>query len=55
MKTPRARIGLAALAVITFLLSACSGSSTGADAKTATLLMNWFAQAEQGGYWAAQA
>lgn len=55
MKTPRARIGLAVLAVVTFLLSACSGASTGAGAKTATLLMNWFAQADQGGYWAAEA
>lgn len=60
MKLVRRRLGatLVALSVLPALLSACGsdgGSSSGGGDKSATLLMNWFAQAEQGGYWAAQA
>ncbi|GAA1933584.1 ABC transporter substrate-binding protein [Nocardioides marmoribigeumensis] len=59
MKQVRRRLGatLVALSVLPAMLSACGsddGSSEGGD-KSATLLMNWFAQAEQGGYWAADA
>jgi NitT/TauT family transport system substrate-binding protein len=35
--------------------SSSSGSSSGAKTEKVTLLMNWFAQAEQGGYFEAQA
>lgn len=35
--------------------SGASSSSGGTKTEKATLLMNWFAQAEQGGYWQAQA
>lgn len=42
-----------AILVLPVVLSACG--SSGGNGKSATILMNWFAQAEQGGYWAAQA
>lgn len=55
-------IGLAGVAALALGLTGCGGSSDdggggdgGGGASSATILTNWFAQAEQGGYWAAQA
>lgn len=49
---------LAALVVASLGLSGCSGSDNNAaraanEPQSATILTNWFAQAEQGGYWEA--
>jgi NitT/TauT family transport system substrate-binding protein len=45
--------------ILVLALSACGSDSDsgggGGGSKNATLLMNWFAQAEQGGYWQAEA
>jgi len=51
---------LAVLAALPLGLAACGGDDDddgggGGGTEEATLLMNWFAQAEQGGYWEAQA
>ncbi|MFV0252725.1 MAG: ABC transporter substrate-binding protein [Beutenbergiaceae bacterium] len=59
---------IAGVAALALGLAACSGDTSGdepsgdtssgdggGDMATATILTNWFAQAEQGGYWAAQA
>jgi NitT/TauT family transport system substrate-binding protein len=63
----RRSLAAAGALVVLVALAACGsgddGSSSGAAAKSdsgggtekVTLLMNWFAQAEQGGYWQAQA
>lgn len=68
MLTFRRTAAAFAALVVVLALAACGGgsdSSTSTSASTsgssssepvkATLLMNWFAQAEQGGYWQAQA
>lgn len=56
MKTAT-RIGIAGAMAFALGLSACSSAAPedSAEATSATILTNWFAQAEQGGYWAAQA
>lgn len=56
----RLLVGLAGAAALALGLAGCSGGGPGGDAgadgpQSATILTNWFAQAEQGGYWAAQA
>lgn len=53
-------IGIAGAAVLALGLAGCGGGggneADGADGpQEATILTNWFAQAEQGGYWAAEA
>lgn len=58
----RTLAAVAALAIVA-ALAACGGSDNGSGAASGagggtekvTLLMNWFAQAEQGGYWESQA
>lgn len=52
--------GLAGIAALALTLTGCAGGDSGSDGgegsgKEATILTNWFAQAEQGGYWAAEA
>lgn len=50
-------IGLAGAAALVLGLTGCAGGGDEGDgeAATASILTNWFAQAEQGGYWAAEA
>lgn len=61
----RSIVTLTMLSAAALVLTGCAGASGGegsgeedsspADLGTATILTNWFAQAEQGPYWAAQA
>lgn len=54
-------VGLAAAVIACVTMASCSsggsstssGSAGGGKTQTASILMNWFAQAEQGGYWEA--
>jgi NitT/TauT family transport system substrate-binding protein len=67
LKSIRRTAALAATVVAVVALAACGSSSDngsdtssgsasgGGKTEKVTLLMNWFAQAEQGGYWQAQA
>jgi NitT/TauT family transport system substrate-binding protein len=68
MRNARRALVVAALLVAAVAIAACgsssdksssgsnsSSSSSGGGTKTVTLLMNWFPQAEQGGYFQAQA
>ena len=52
--------GFAGIAALALTLTGCAGGDSGSgggegSSKEATILTNWFAQAEQGGYWAAEA
>jgi NitT/TauT family transport system substrate-binding protein len=55
----RTLVMLAVLAVLPLGVAACGGDDDddggGGGPEEATLVMNWFAQAEQGGYWEAEA
>jgi NitT/TauT family transport system substrate-binding protein len=55
----RILVVLAVLAVLPLGVAACGGDDDddggGGGPEEATLVMNWFAQAEQGGYWEAEA
>lgn len=51
--TTMKRAGVAV--VLLLAATGCAGQAAGAGAKSPTILTNWFAQAEQGGYWQAGA
>lgn len=65
MKRKKLGVALALIATTCLVMTGCTSSGTSNDANPtdsagkslgkATLLMNWFAQAEQGGYWSAEA